>query len=83
MSGWVGRIYFAYLPAWEWYRIQHLTSQNRDAILSIVNQLCISIIDLRGTFASHPDPPSLFPSRRYTPTMSTGTNWWDQKLCPD
>lgn len=50
-----GRMYFVYLPTWERYRIPDLARQNRDAILSIVNQLRILI----------PDPLSLFPSRRY------------------
>ena len=59
------RMYFVYLPTWERYRIPDLASQNRDAVLSIVNQLRIPLIDLHGTFVLLPDPLSLFPSRRY------------------
>lgn len=65
VSTWGGRLYFVYLPAWQRYRIPDLASQDREVVLRIVGGLDIPIVDLHGSFAEHPDPLSLFPSRRH------------------
>jgi hypothetical protein len=64
-TSWNRRMYFVYLPTWEGYRIPSLASKDRDTVLRIVNDLSIPTIDVHLSFARHPDPLSLFPSRRY------------------
>ena len=58
-------MYFVYLPTWERYRLPELASQDRDTVLNIVKEHQMPLIDLHSTFAKHPDPLSLFPTRRY------------------
>ncbi len=65
VATWGGHMYFIYLPAWQRYRIPDLASQDRAAVLQIVGGLDIPIIDVHEAFAEHPDPLSLFPSRRH------------------
>ena len=65
VASWGGRMYFVYLPTWERYRLPELASQDRDTVLNIVKELQMPLIDLHSTFAKHPDPLSLFPTRRY------------------
>ncbi len=65
VTTWGGRMYFVYLPTWARYRIPDLASQDRDTVLRIVKELGIPVIDIHEAFAQHPDPLSLFPSRRH------------------
>jgi hypothetical protein len=65
VAAWGGQLYFIYLPAWQRYRIPELASQDRDVVLRMVEELDIPIIDIHEMFAKHPDPLSLFPSRRH------------------
>ena len=65
VATWGGRMYFVYLPTWARYRIPDLASQDRDTVLRIVKELGIPVIDIHEAFAQHPDPLSLFPSRRH------------------
>ncbi|MGE0277393.1 MAG: SGNH/GDSL hydrolase family protein [Nitrospiraceae bacterium] len=64
VSTWGGRLYFIYLPAWQRYRVPELASRDRDVVLKMAGDLEIPLIDLHTSFAEHPDPLSLFPSRR-------------------
>jgi hypothetical protein len=65
VSSWGGRMYFVYLPTWERYRLPDLASEDRENVLRIVDDLGIPTVDIHLSFARHPDPLSLFPSRRY------------------
>lgn len=65
VTAWGGQLYFVYLPGWNRYGIPELASQNRDAVLTLVHDLGLPTIDIHLAFANHPDPLSLFPSRRY------------------
>lgn len=62
---WNGRIVFVYLPTWERYRIPELASMDREKVLEIARRLNLRVIDMHQVFATHPDPLSLFPFRRY------------------
>ena len=64
-AAWGGRLYFVYLPTWARYRSPELASQDRAAVVQIVGELGIPIVDIHRAFASHPDPLSLFPFRRH------------------
>jgi hypothetical protein len=63
-AAWGGQMYFIYLPAWQRYRIPDLASQDREVILHMVKEMGIPLVDIHEAFAKHPDPLSLFPSRR-------------------
>ncbi|WP_447599965.1 SGNH/GDSL hydrolase family protein [Nitrospira sp. Nam80] len=65
VSTWGGQLYFIYLPAWQRYRIPELASHDRDIVINMVSDLDIPLVDLHTSFAEHPDPLSLFPSRRH------------------
>jgi hypothetical protein len=65
VAAWGGRMYFIYLPAWQRYRIPDLASQDREIVLRMVDAMDIPIVDIHEAFAKHPDPLSLFPSRRH------------------
>jgi hypothetical protein len=72
VSSWGGEMYFVYLPTWERYRLPDLASKDRENVLEIVNGMAISIVDIHLPFSRHPDPLSLFPSRRYAHYNSAG-----------
>jgi hypothetical protein len=65
VASWGGQIYFVYLPTWERFRLPDLASKDRDAVLNLVKELGMRLIDLNPIFEQHPDPLSLFPTRRY------------------
>lgn len=65
VASWGGRMYFVYLPSWERYRIPILANKDREPVLNLTTQLGLPLIDIHPSFAAHPDPLSLFPSRRY------------------
>lgn len=65
VSSWGGQMYFVYLPTWERYRLPDLASKDREMVLHIAEGLALSVVDIHRSFAQHPDPLSLFPSRRY------------------
>jgi hypothetical protein len=72
VSSWGGQMYFVYLPTWERYRLPDLASKDRENVLNIVNGMAISTVDIHLSFSRHPDPLSLFPSRRYAHYNSSG-----------
>jgi len=65
VASWGGQMFFVYLPTWERYRLPDLASKDRDAVLNLVKDLQLPLIDLNPIFEKHPDPLSLFPTRRY------------------
>ena len=65
VAAWGGQLYFIYLPAWQRYRIPDLANRDRDVVLRMVKEMDIPIVDIHEAFAKHPDPLSLFPSRRH------------------
>lgn len=69
---WGGQMYFVYLPTWERYRLPELASKDRENVLDMVSGLAIPTVDIHGPFARHPDPLSLFPSRRYAHYNAAG-----------
>jgi hypothetical protein len=72
VASWGGQICFIYLPTWERYRLPDLASKDRNNVLDIVNGLGIAIVDVHSSFSRHPDPLSLFPSRRYAHYNTAG-----------
>jgi hypothetical protein len=65
-SGWGGRLYFVYLPSWTRYRNSAtVPAREHAAVLKIVHELQIPVIDIEPAFSSHEDPLSLFPFRRF------------------
>ena len=64
-SQWGGKMMFIYLPTWERYRFPELASKDRVAVLSMARDLHLPVIDIHSVFAEHPDPLTLFPSRRF------------------
>ncbi|MEM7534570.1 MAG: hypothetical protein AAF639_20485 [Chloroflexota bacterium] len=71
VQSWGGTMYFVYLPAWQRYAEQLPSNEyNREAVLSLVEQNTVPLIDLHPIFSEHQDPLSLFPFRyfgHYTP----------------
>ena len=66
VSGWGGKMYFVYLPAFERYSTGN-EHPNRDFVMQTATELDIPIIDFHmEVFDTLPDPLSLFPFRRYT-----------------
>ena len=64
VSGWEGKMYFVYLPAYEQYSTG-IEDVNREFVLRTATELGIPIIDIhREVFVPHTDPLSLFPFRR-------------------
>lgn len=63
VRSWQGRLYFVYLPS-----LNLLTAAEavrlHDTVTELVHDLRIPLIDLTPPFAAHPDPPSLFSSRK-------------------
>jgi hypothetical protein len=64
-ESWGGTLYFVYLPAWERYSHPALASKNRDAVLKMVNDFQICVIDVDPEFGRVPDPLALFPFRGF------------------
>ena len=63
VSGWGGKMYFVYLPAFARYSTGNKDS-NRNFVMRTVTELDIPIIDIhKEVFDPHPDPLSLFPFR--------------------
>jgi hypothetical protein len=64
-SSWGGQMYFVYLPEWGRLADARLssTAQQREAVLGIVRQLNIPVIDISDDMASAKDPLSFFPFR--------------------
>ena len=61
VAAWGGKIYFVYLPdpRTNWQVVR----KDREAVMSIVSELGIPIIDVNRAFQLHSDPFSLFPFR--------------------
>jgi hypothetical protein len=63
VSGWEGKMYFVYLPAYKQYSTG-IEDVNREFVLRTATELGIPIIDIhREVFVPHTDPLSLFPFR--------------------
>jgi PAS domain S-box-containing protein len=62
---WGGTLHFVYLPDWSRYSgtEPRISIKQRDAVLALVNELGIPVIDIHTTFQSRKDPVSLFPFR--------------------
>ena len=64
VARWVGQLYFVYLPEWQRYaRNKDGTFNNRNQVLTIVNEIGIPVIDFHEVLGNHPDPLSFFPFR--------------------
>lgn len=64
-KSWDGELYFVYLPYWKRFKTPNLVNRRRDAVLDLVNDLDIPVIDVYEAFMNHPDPLSLFPFRQH------------------
>ena len=61
VSGWDGKMYLVYLPAYKRYSTDN-EHPNRNFVIQTATELDIPIIDIhREVFKSYPDPLSLFP----------------------
>jgi len=60
-AAWGGRLFFVYLPSWERYARGDVTTADRDAVLHLLDDLGVSVIDVHGVFLDHPEPLTLFP----------------------
>jgi hypothetical protein len=65
VNTWHGLLYFVYLPEWERYAHPERAVKNREAVLQIVKNLAIPVVDVHPVFQSHTDPLSLFPFRGF------------------
>jgi hypothetical protein len=65
VNTWHGSLYFVYLPEWERYAHPERAVKNREAVLQIVKNLAIPLVDVHPVFQSHTDPLSLFPFRGF------------------
>ncbi|MDP2471183.1 MAG: hypothetical protein Q8W45_10390 [Candidatus Palauibacterales bacterium] len=63
VSGWGGKLVFAYLPSHRRFDDRLPANPHREAIMEQVRELDIPMIDLYETLARHSDPMSLFPFR--------------------
>jgi lysophospholipase L1-like esterase len=66
VSGWRGKLYFAYLPCETDFRDRRFAKANeavRRRVLGIVSELDIPLIDLRPLFAQEKDRDSLYAFR--------------------
>jgi hypothetical protein len=65
VSAWGGKLYFIYLPSWDRYAGNNPESADRQRaqVLTYVDSLGISVIDLHPAFEALSDPLSLFPFR--------------------
>jgi hypothetical protein len=66
VGGWDGSLYFLYLPSYTRYA-EHLSAAGRahDAVVDMVAQLGIPVIDIDPVFRGQPDPLALFPFRHF------------------
>jgi hypothetical protein len=73
VASWKGRLYFVYLPSWSRFR-NHATlpDRERSAVLKLVSDLGIPVIDAEPAFREQGDPLSLFPFRRFGHYNETG-----------
>jgi hypothetical protein len=62
---WHGSLYFVYLPEWERYAHPERAVKNREAVLQMVKNLAIPLVDVHPAFRAHHDPLSLFPFRGF------------------
>ena len=63
VSGWGGKMYFVYQPAFARYSTGN-EHPNRNFVMRTATELDIPIIDIhKEVFDPHPDPLSLFPFR--------------------
>jgi hypothetical protein len=61
---WNGQLYFVYLPEWSSYAgIESWGTASRNAVLGLVADLGIALIDIDPVFRAHGDPLDLFPFR--------------------
>lgn len=68
VSGWGGRLVLVALPAWSSVATDDASLRGRlqpvqELLATISGDLGIPVIDIRKTFATHPDPAALFPFR--------------------
>jgi hypothetical protein len=63
VNGWGGELYFVYLPARDRYARGH--DYSRNAVLNIVKDLGLIVIDLEPAFRLQGDPFTLFPFGRF------------------
>jgi hypothetical protein len=64
--GWQGTMYFVYLPSFTRYAGDvSPAGKARAAVLDVVAQLGIPVIDIDTVFRRHPDPLALFPFRHF------------------
>lgn len=64
VRGWGGQLHFVYLPQWARYANPELANKNRERVLSMVDTLGLTIIDIHPAFVAHTDPLALFSFRR-------------------
>lgn len=65
IDGWGGQLVFVYLPDWARYTNDTSPGESRrGAVLSLVRNLEIPIVDMVPVFQANGDPLSLFPFRR-------------------
>lgn len=64
VQGWGGTLVFVYLPEYKRYASQGWYSGDREAVLQIVEDSGISLIDLHPAFVAQSDPLELFPFRQ-------------------
>ena len=65
VNSWGGTLFFVYLPDYHRYAGKAMTYplNQRDHILSMVQSLCIPLIDFHSTLSRLPDPLAAFPFR--------------------
>ena len=73
VEGWGGRLHFCYLPDSVRYRgllpADAAYETSKEAVLGVVRDLGINVMDVSARFERHPTPKSLFdkPGHHYTP----------------
>jgi hypothetical protein len=61
VKSWGGTLYFVYLPTWKRYGRPEIAPKDRNAVLTMVKDLGIPVIDVHLAFAQEPDPLAFFP----------------------
>ncbi len=61
VASWDGRMHFVYLPAFERYANPQAPPPHREAVLRLVDEIGIPVIDVHRAFQAHPKPTGLFP----------------------
>jgi len=61
---WGGKLYFVFLPQYYRYASGFIETPERDAMLNVVKEVGLPVIDIGEGFQSQTDPLSLFPFRR-------------------